>query len=496
MQFARQFIEVAFAYIISTPLTNLCRAKDSSPDSPNNKTLIKAFQASLGWSTQLPLVGCPMSLWPFTAAELPNGCSAQEYVDRENTRRADKHVVLSNNLSKEQKDADVCALQAFEELYCVDGKLIELTIDNSYWVHSGHQRSQFVFMQAYADHLLRLKAHVEGDVVEDYHLTVPVIEVLSYTDINDIARDQMGINSSVGEQNRLQVLDYARTAVRIIGKTGAPKITEREFRNWCAEKGSGDSQGTNSGAYPRHGYLIAEANRAFFGKYPLYNYLVAPKTIPVEGEAEAVPNPVYIDLKDVALTHTDPLCSIAVICRLLDFDKLSKYMATYGPHDSKGNLKPADKDQSSAIEKTVFARGYAYSEEEYAAWFLTKQGGKTIPTYKGPVITTPVVAYKTDAAAAIIKSSSAADVLKDLLSEHVMGNKTGAVDLVNERHEAFDLVYELDGTVESDKTFLSCLEGISGYREGNPDGYVKLVAAIKKLCDKALPAASTESTTA
>jgi len=491
MQFTREMINVLFAYLISTPLTNFGRAQNSNRNSNDNQRNVQAFQETKGWSPQFPAVVVSMHNWPCNKGpDFPVwGCTAQEYIDAAMKRRAEqweefKNAINAANLEGEKLAAAKRELQAFEDIF-TDGKgqLIQLTLDNAYWVHSGHQRSEYVFLAAYAEFLRRKETH-DPDA-DEYHLTVPAI-VGTYTDILDLLEDQVAANSSATIQNKLQPLDYAKTAVKAIGTGMTPRISESRFRRWGAEKQGGKN---NTGAYPRWGYKLAELNWRFRQKPGFYDALVAPATIKAPGEKEAIPNPEYIDYREVALTHEDPMCNAAVLSRLLDFDLLKDYDNKYGSGNEDVIAKRKENPLSDA-EKEVLRRSLEagkampWTEEEFVAWMETKKHGVH---HVGPRKEPPKKVYKTEDADKIMKSEAAPQLLKDFLSEHVFGNENGADYRISQRVDAIDFVYQLDPANEDDASILEALTVLSTFREGNPEGYGKFVAQFKKTADKYLP---------
>lgn len=487
MQISRTLLDLPFAYAVSTPATNFGRARDSNPNSVDNLKNISAMQESCGWSPEYPMVAITMRTFPKEV-----GMTAVEYLAKEISRRADnwearKTATLKADLASDKQADANRDLKAYEDLYCetVDGvkQLIQLTVDNAYWVHSGHQRTQFVFLLAYTEFLKRQEADDED--LKEFHLTVPCLTA-SYTDFMDLLENQVASNSSAANQNKLTVMDFTHTAVQAMGNGLTPKIKESTFRRWGAEK---NAKAANSGAYPRLGYKLALLNFAFLRKPKFYDALVEnPKLEKKDGEKEALDNPKYIDYKEFSLSGADPMRNVAVISRLLDYDLLVDYDKNYG-NGLEAVAKGEKPNPLCAAEREVLRRSLEagkplpWTEEEFIDWMETMKHGTK---YVRPVETTAKVTYKTDKARDVI-ASAAPQVLKDFMNEHVFGAENGAEHKIAQRVEAFDLVYRLDPTNDNDLAVLEALASLATFREGNPEGYGAFVADFRKICDQYLP---------
>lgn len=488
MQISETSIKLPFAYAISTPQTNFNRQKDSRKESPDNLKNVQAFVESGGWSPQFPMICVSMHHWP-----LAEKISAVAYVAGEMTRRKAVWDELEKECIKADTTGDAKAqaianreMKVFEDVFCSDGKLIELTVDNAYWVHSGHQRTQFVFLAAYYEYL-RLFDDGE-EKLKPFRLTVPACTA-TYDDFMDILEDQVSANSTTNIQNKLGVLDYAWTAVQAIGTGMTPAINESRFRRWGADA----SGKPNSGAYPRLGYKFALLNFYFKQRPGFYKALTEnPKLPKMEGEKEALDNPNYINWKDLSVDAKDPRYNVAVISRLRDLDLLRAYDRTEGSGNEEVK-KGTRKSSLSAMEEEVLRRSIEagkdlpYTEEEFVAWMDSIKHGSG---YKPPVAEKPKPVFKTDKVADLKKSESAPQFIKDFADEFIMGEQTGANHKLGQRSEAFDFVYQLDPTNDSDLAVLEALTTLATFREGNPEGYSAFVTDFRKVCDQHLPKAS------
>lgn len=378
-------IYVAFRYVISTLLTNISRHNDSKPNSGDNLRMQEGFIATGGWSPEFPAKLSPMTAWPFEkrAGSMPNGVTAQEYVDAENKARKltleKLEKTLANATADDARKVAANELDAYKDLYCeADGSLTVLTVDNAYWASSGHQRSEFVMRQAYTQWRWMRDQSVAAsedagikDKFPEFNQEIPAL-VVEYFDINEVAMDQIRGNSAAANQNKLGVLDYTKSARRMIGYGMAPKLKENEFRQICSglEKG-------NSGAASRSGFLNALVDYYLttgLGGESLINCLFAPTTIPsgIEG-GDPIPNPNYVPVSWVALGHTDPMTDISVVARLLEvgLDKLTKYESKYNAEFRKSGL--AKDDKLSAVEHEVLKRGYSWNKEEAKRWLDSRK---------------------------------------------------------------------------------------------------------------------------
>lgn len=490
------------AFFIADPLTNMGRQRDSNKNSVDNVKNRSAMVASGGWSPEFPAVIVPMTSWPFVAAAVTGGMPAQDYIDKEMERRA---AVLAQKKLNATKDAEsLLGYNCFVTLYCgEDGELIQLTIDNAYWVNSGHQRTEFVYYEAYCEYC-RQKAENDklpvGDRVtlKEFSLKVPAL-IGVYTDLNDILSNQLGANTSSAIQNRLTVLDLTKAAVFAIGKSEAPLVNEREFRRMTSQNSLAAGKGANDGGAPRHAYLIAYVNWIYRFACGLVRDLNRPKDLPNATGEGNVPNPDYIDIADVALNHDDPRHNISVIARLVQpgLGKLSDYNAQYGPN-SKGFLADPKKnpDRMSAIEKEVLARSKEWSAEELKDWeqSMKKNGG----SYAEP----PAAKVKAndketvEALSTLVTSTQVPTAIRAYLGEKLSMSTdltdlsaipTGASAKILDNANEIDAIFKLDRGIELDATFLRVISKLDLLREGDSDAYGKLLHKVAKDVDKAVP---------
>ena len=508
MLFAKQK-EVPFWSLISTPLTNLSREDDSSANSTPNLEIIESMVNQGGWSSQFPAAIVSMQLWPFQSVR--NGCSAQAYLDAEMQRRKD----VFDNLVKGAKDEHGrFLLKAFIDLYCYQDKegkdvLHGLTLKNAFWVHSGHQRTQFVFLNAYVAYLTRLKARSEEtkkEVLEDmptlaeFALDIPAVigtyveKDRSTSDIlREISRDQISINMAAGKQNVPKLKDAIKVAVLEIGDSLAPMIKERPFRALFSLKDGGS--GDNSGAMPRHAYKLALINWFYAGTLKFVDKLFAQPKIEINGEKNQ-DNPNYIALSEVALSHEDPMSDASVISRLMEpsLEMLKSYVTKYGhKYIDASKIKPGDKDPVSAIEYEIFDRGTAWSLEEATEWVRSKCKGAGIGVYKAPVSTPKDTSKLPAAVVTSLNQTVTSDRTPTAFREFVgkfTGTPTAAGKEVNTNADAkaqelkgpLDAIWTL-GTSDFEKLLLKSFEVTCQLKEGNPPAFEALVNEFAKLVE-------------
>lgn len=481
------------AYIISTLLTNISRQSDSKPNSGDNLRMIEGFIATGGWSPEFPAKLSPMTAWPFEkqAGAMPNGCSAQEYVDSANKHRVERlaelEAILARANNNDSRDKAGNDLDAYREIYCEGGKLIKLTVKNAYWASSGHQRSEFVIDQAYTEWRRRhgIAAAANGaagldDKFPTFSLEVPAL-VVEYADLNEVATDQIRGNSAAANQNKLGVLDYAKSGRRMIGYGMAPKVKENEFRQVCSglEKG-------NSGAASRAGYLYALVDYYLTGlgiDPALLSCMFASEKVPGNEGEDPVKNPNFIPVSWVALAHADPMTDISVIARLLEvgLDKLSKYDSKYGS-GSEAAKKDPSKSLMSAIETEVLKRGYSWNKEEAASWLKSRK-----PNDGGtPPVEQPKQTVFDPKQLEGLAASTAAPTVVNLLAKSIKAGTVLGDDpemlKIQSAKQGLDAVFAGHG----DATYQNLVIKAGLLREGAPEVFAAVAAKIETMLDKAI----------
>ena len=516
--------ELPFWVLISTPLTNLGRQNDSTESSTPNLELQEFMIGSRGWGIQFPCVAFSMKLWPFEKrGSVPHGMEAQAYVDEEMKRRALlQDVYVKGAVNEEGR----LRLEAFTELYCKklpDGKhvLHELTVKNAFWVHSGHQRTEYVFLNAYALFKTRMVAQAAPTAIVDelpelsgFKTTVPTI-VGSYDpkeDVGDILlailKDQVSANMSAGKQNKLQILDGFKAAVLAIGDKVAPCIKERPFRDLFA---SSTEKGANTGALPRWAFLLGMINWFYGGKLEFAKKLFAPPKIDPNGEKN-IDNPDYIDVREVALSHEDPMSDASVLARLMEpsLEKLKAYVPKFGHrgYDREevmakpvASLNAVEKqirdgkpDPVSAIEYAVYDRSACYTLEESMAWIRSKCKGAGKGVYFAPKVTpvdkTTLPAAVVTAITQTVTSDRTPDAIRAFNAKFTntqIDAKTpvdpNADVKAQELKGPLDAIWSLKGsTVE--KLFLKSFETGAQLKDGNPPAFEPFVNEFAALVAK------------
>jgi hypothetical protein len=449
-----------------------------------------------GWSAQFPIAIVEMSNWPFTASAVTGGMPAADYIKAENERRA----TLYDHLAKDVSPDGQLRLEAFEEMYCdEDKKLHRLTVSNAYWVHAGHQRSQFVFFNAFVlfkkmqrdNAALTKKDDIKEAIqVDAFDLTVPAV-VGTYIDLRDIIADQMQANSSAGKQKKLTNFDYLKSAVFLIGNDPEPRIAERPFRNLCAQAGVGDKAGS-SGAMPRWAFLVASVNWLYAGATRLVERLMMEKHDKDEAGNKRV-NPEWIDTAEVALGHEDAMCDISVIARLTEpsLKKLGAYIDQYG-RNSKRVTQDKKPDEVSAIEYEVFERGYPWSKEEALAWVASRQKGNSL-TYKEPKKVVADEPFKVETLKTLVESDRMPQGMRELLSERTKIPMRAGEDIPAETankagtlKEGLDFVWGLDLSSDTHKGLYDLICELGRLRDGNPTAFVQLVPELRTMVATAI----------
>lgn len=505
MEFGK-LLEVLFWNMVSTPLTNH-REEDSNEKSTANLEIIESMIIQRGWSPQFPCVAVSMKNWPFEKSELvPLGCTAQQYIDREMERRR----TLFENLVKNAKDAtDRTQLKAFIALYCFqdnDGKdcLNVLTIKNAYWVHSGHQRTQFVFMNAYVAYLTRLETASLAKTTEaaediappdGFRLTIPTLIGTFSTNLppdailREIARDQLTANMAVGKQNVPKLKDAIKFAVWEMGTGAAPLIRERPFRKLFSLQDDGKE---NSGAMPRHAWKIAYVNWMYAGKLKFVEKIFNPPKVEINGEKNQ-DNPDHIKLSDVALSHNDPMCDVSVISRLIEPSlELLKAYVKRGYLTDPNNIKADKPDPVSAVEYAVANRGYAWSKEEAVDWIKSKCVGQGKGVYKPPVEAVKDISKDPKSIVEALKQTVESQRIPDAFrafNAKFLGTPVAAgtpIDMsadlkVQEKCGVFDAVWKLDGKEKYQEMVLTLIESVTQLRDGNPPVFVEVVQAMSDM---------------
>lgn len=492
-------VRMAFVYFIANNLTNMGRQRESTHNSVDNIKNRSAMVSSGGWSAQFPAVIVPMTRWPFIEGAIRAGCSVAKYLATENQARLDKFTAKQKNATKDAKS--LLDFNCWCELYCGDdGKPIVLTEENAYWVHSGHQRTESVFFEAYVEYCTQREANSKlapEDQVKNFgsfELDVPCL-VGDYDTLDDILADQLKANTSAGIQNTLTAADYTKAAVITIGDKEQPLINERGFRRLASQNSVDEGGGLNDGGAPRQAYLIALVNWYYRKACGLYDDLCRPEEINPDGEGK-VKNPEYVDFADVSLNQADPRHNISVIARLVEdkLTKLSAYNDKYGPN-SKGHLADPTKnpDRMSKIEKEVLQRGYPWSKQELIEWERSVR--KHAPTYHQPYVK-PKAADPKDTVEklnALVTSSAVPTLIREYLGQKLaspikVGDAvpTKADVKVLALADQLDFVYKLDKDVASDATVLTLMGQLDLLRDGDPSAYDKIVGEMEKKVTKAL----------
>lgn len=485
--------------------TNLCRKSDSDANSNANQTIIHSMYAGGGWSPQMPHAAVSMKTWPFEkSTEVPNGCTAQEQIDEEMAVRLD----ILNNLKKDEgTDEGRVVLQAFRDLYCdKKGNLHKLTIENAYWTHSGHQRMEFCFTEAYTQYKLVEFKNSVTKVEADKEPLVPFVPEIptligTYVDLRDILEDQLRVNANVGEQNKLTVFDYIKNAVIMIGTTGVLGITEKAFRKLCAAQGLEGKGKGSSGVVSRQAWLIAYLDWLYAGKLELVRRVNEPpkKT----SGTETIDNPEYIDIRELHPDHTDPRCNIAVIVRICEknLDRLRDYVKENGQDNDK--VKDGSRaDTVSKLEYEIFRRGKdgkgePWSFDEANAWVTSKRKGLgKAGGYKAPVVTAKPEPFKIEKITGPVQSAYTPACVREQMSELTgiplainQGVAQGAIKKNSQLRDQLDFVWELVATDPTDKMILDMLGELKSLKTGNTDAFQALVPQVHQLIKASIPAA-------
>ncbi len=490
---------IAVAYLIADELTNLGRADESEPDSGPNRALIENFATPragiCGWNPEFPAVVVPMKdtkLWFFTKGfDFMNpavGCTAQEFINAEMVRR-EMHLTGLKAVAKDAKDdkrvlAEMDLLN-YQQIYCDKaGNLIKLTLDNSYWVDSGHQRLEKVFVPA---RLLWMQkkaavaasnasaaaaAKAAGEKFEPvelppFEVTIPCLERV-YANIEEAVEAQTDGNCAKDFSTKLGFRDLVKSARRQIGNGPVPKKSEGDFRG-----GGGDLQ--------RGAYHAALLDWQFGGGFGIYEGLMAPATLTIEGTDKTKPNPDHIPFDAVSVKNKfDPLRNATVVNRLCNRTALAEYQNRYGIGSAEYKQKGDDwkGKKSSKIEDAVFrTKAGAWLKEEFKAWVPTLYVNR--PGVPATITEDPDKTPKPDAnkAMEVIKaltgSTNIPEFAKELLIDVQKGNmETDAINaLSGVKGAALNLVARL----KAEHKFLQALADADVLMDGSPELFEELV---------------------
>lgn len=490
--------------LISTPLTNIGRLRDSKPESPDNKRNIASFIAYGGWSDDYPAVVGEYNNWFFTASAVQGGCTAEQYIKDENTKRTISDALIH---AYEGKDASI-KIRAFEDLYYENDKLAVLTEENGLWVHSGHQRIQMVILPAYEGYLHTIGDLPAGMTKDDvpptpaFKLDVPC-NVKQFESLEEILKDQMSMNMGADIHNALDVLDLTKSAKQMIGNKAVPKYGEREFRRFCAEPGTMTEKGGNDGGYPRLAYLLAIINYYYRGALGFYDSLVTQEIQKHPEITEGVKNPEWINFKLFSATGTDPRYNVSVIARLMEpgLGKLTDYANRFGP----GSKFVADGGASKLceMENVVLKRGYCWTEEEAMAWVNSVKPHKL--GYGKPVEKTKPEPFTVEPFKNVINSANPSLYVRSLLGEMcklsvpvpgpVQPVPVGILDRASEvDRDALDTLFVLSTEDEHDKLFRGVIVELGHLRDGNRAAFNVLIESIGKQISSVPSAVKVEGT--
>lgn len=478
-----------FWHFIADKVTNLGRQEDSDRNSNANLEIQESMLNCGGWSDQFPMAAVSMKNWPECFTVDP-GCSAEDYIAREMARRQQS----LEDLKKDVTEDGVLRLEAFITLFCnKDGELHKLTLSNGKWVHSGHQRTQFDYLTAYTLYLIRLRnnakipdTYTDGKgnvIVNDKPLIVEWIHEIpcvvgTYTDEMDILKDQLQINAAAGKQNKLKVFDMLKAAIMFIGSGFTPNGTERQFRELCAIPTSDKDKGGNSGAGPRHAFLLGLVNYFYAGALGFAKKITAePKLTDKAGDK--YPNPDYIALSEVALGHDDPMCDISVIVRLMEpsLKRLKEYIETYGK-GSKRVTEQGKADTVSAIEYQIWERKSPFTLEEGTAWMKSRCLNAPPGIRAEPLVIKTPEAFDVKKLDGLIESERVPEVVRDVLAQLVGKQKDIASPVManvqtvaQDMRSQLNAVWSLDIKNPFDKMLLDCITTATDLRDGNPEAY-------------------------
>lgn len=483
---------VLFRMTSSHPATNIGRFRDSSLKSNDNLSLVEAFIVKGGWSSAFPAELVAMSdRWCFDYDEVIclKGMDRQKYIDDENKRRVALFEATKADLTEDGK----IAYQAMRDIFCDGGdELIPFDGgDEDYWVNSGHQRSQFVFVPAYCE-FLRRKA--SGELPQDATFSLDIPCVIKTFDnpqgsqaslLNDVLKDQMTANASAGSQNKLTILDLFVSAVLAIGRGASPALRETDFRSWSAEPGATSEKGGNKGAWPRIAYLLAYINYAYRQGLKFREALVAQEKVPLVGVEGGADNPDWIDYTMFNATNEDPRYNVSVIARLMEpgLEKLTAYAEQYGENGSRNKGNPT---KLSAMEEEVLARQYSWTEVEAKAWMESvKPFGKS---YKAPKPKEVVEKPTFTAMETAVKSYESSTFVRMLFGEQakmkvpVQGqppvDPTGTLVKSIELRDVIDAITSLDPKDATDAMFIGIVIQFRHLKDGNPDAFRDAVGAL------------------
>lgn len=495
---------IAFWMMIASGLTNTGRVSESKETSNENLKLVDNFATPTagicGWSEAFPAIIAPIKNWffekGFDKQDESVGCTAQEYVDAENKKRAAVLQGLLEELGKasnDQKPAIETTLQNFRDIFCdAKDELHKLTLANAYWVDSGHQRTEWVFIPArlkwLRDRLTVLSVNaaaiardssVKAIEYADFPVTVPAI-VREYDDLDEVVTTQYTDNVNVQDQTRLNVLDLTKAARFKIGYGGYPRCSETDFRKTMV---------TGKGATSRLAYHLALLDYHFSMEFGFLKSLFAPEKIkPAGGTGQLITNPDFIPANSLSLDNKyDPMRNPTVINRLVDqtLDSLRDYNSKYGPsrmikNKKTGEMEPAE-NLMSPIETAVLDRGYAWTKEELGAWMVSLKPG--LPGYKKTITEDPNGEKPKGPNAVMLKNILGATAtplfVKDLVKDIQEGNNAegNAFDVVSKGNVGKAMQAVKDGHAE----LQAALVELDFLRDGDPSLYAVTVATIVKV---------------
>lgn len=458
MKIVKQSTLVERWQVISTHETNLCRDKDSQPDSVENQRLIQTIANDKSWSPECPAIFVPMSNWLFS------GLTAEEYVQAEMDRRTARFAALSNDPVKNATE-----LVAFKATYCnPKGDLYKLTVKNAYWAFSGHQRLQRVFDGAvrlyyeerFAAEEASKKAGEPFDGYPEFSMLIPC-SVREYDSTTEILLKQMEGNEQQSIQNSLTTLDLVKCARELIGYEPMPKMNESQFRKGCARAGT-----ASAGDATRFPWLIAECDHAMKG-CGLYEGVMAPAEISVDGKK--VGNADYIPLANISVKNkTNPVENISVIARLIERD-LSGLTAYANNSKTKDNV--------SALEREVLDRAYPWDKVEFKNWVEGRKPNN--PSNAGKtLVTVGDKALSLNAIKQMKKQPALPEAVGQYLDAIVSGNSEDKrLNVICLAKEALDAALKLAGEPQ----FVSVLTTLSVLHDGDKPRFDAIVAQFVEL---------------
>lgn len=512
----KEQIKVAFAFLISHPVTNPGRQADSDPDSVENRTNIESFVTHGGWSDDYPAVVVDMAdRWPFTYDPniRPDGMTDLEFIAKDMVRRRK----LKDDIWAMDSDDKPTWMQAFEDIYTeeyeivetVDGvaksslgrRLIELTVENSKWVHSGHQRTQFVFFPSYVQYLKRKRADIESNATPEtarikydkYKLEVPC-NVKTFIDMRDIIIDQVAMNQAQLGVNRLKILDLTKTVIELMGNGIAPALTESDFRNYCAEPGNTTQDGlpARGGAIYRLAYHLGECNFSHEFHGNLWKSLTASKKKKDEATGKEYDNPDYIPVGSFNDMSKDPAWNPSVIARLLEpgLGKLKKYAAEWGENGSRNKDKPS---KLSAMEQVVLDRDYSWTKEEKSQWLAKRKPANTL-MFAPPIKEAPEEKFDPKTLETVATAQSFPLPFREYLGAKLgvkvpvegkpayLPDAQEVQDSIMARRDIYNFIHASD----VDSPVMQMIGALLLVRNGNPDGFNKLVDTFQGEIDAAV----------